>query len=274
MALFANPNSLGAAFELTPGEKFECPGIDAAFDHPHRLSFEHDSFRNLNRTGYIDQQANQFRKERYFLPIEEREDTQWNGLDQNRFAPYATASVKRFYDKAQTTHRQTRQSRRNGNLSQVDREMGAHSFQQQFTHARPTHKETVKVRDYVGIAATNEHGTTRSREAECNATHRGLKEGTLIGYTPGPHKTHVPNGSCDTNITIKNQLSNEENIHPLQPTVPFQRIQTKYNCGTPTAMTSGDRIDEFNRLLDLTIALPQLSDNPFALTPFSTAPGV
>lgn len=272
--MYASPECVGSPFELNAGEKFECKGIDATFQHPRRNNFEQDSFRNFGRTGYIDQQANEFRKSRYFIPIEEREDTQFSGINRNMFANHATANVKHFEDRTKTTLRQTRQSRRNGNLSQVNRERGAYSYQQKYTHAKPTHKETAKLINYVGIAATMDHGATRDRQAECNATHRGAKEDALIGYTPGPGKTIFAQGTCDTNVTIKNQLGNEETVNPLIPSYPMSAIPTKLGKGMATAMTPGDRIDEFNSQLDLGIALPQLSGNPFALTPFSTIPGI
>lgn len=272
--MFASPESLGCAYQLSAGEKFECAGIDATFKESRRDNFEGDNFRNASFTNRLDNHMNNYRQNRYFIPEEERQTTQWNGIDRNRFAKNEIVVQKPFYDKAKMTHRQTRQSRRNGNLANPEREMGAHSFQQQFTTARPTHKESAKLIDYKGIAASNEHGMSKDRNQYQNATYRGLKEDSLIGFTPGPGKNYYSNGANDTFVTIKNQLGNEERIHPLMPGVPIQTIRDKSSTGIQTAITRGDQISEYNELLDLTIALPQLSTNPFALTPFSTKPGV
>lgn len=272
--MYASPESIGCAYQLTAGETFECRGIDGTFNEPKRANFENDSFRNLSYFNKIDNQMNTYRQQRYQIPEEERETTQWNGIDRNRFASNELVLQKPFYDKAKMTHRQTRQSRRNGNLSNPEREMGAHSFQQQFTNVRPTHKESAKLIDYKGIASSLDHGLHQDRNQYLNATYNGLKEDTLNSYIPGPSKNYYSNGANDTFLTIKNQLSNEENIHPLMPSVPFQTIRDKSSDGLFTSICRGDMISEYNELLDLSIALPQLSSNPFALTPFSTKPGI
>lgn len=272
--MYAVPESIGCAYQLTPGEKFECQGIDASFREPKRDNYEVDNFRNVGYTNKLDNHMNEYRKKTFCIPEEERATTQWNGLDRNRFSQTEKVLQQNFFDKAKTTIRQTRQTRRNGNLKNVGREVGAHSYQQQFTNVKPTHKQNTILYDYKGIVGTNTNEVQTDRCQYLGATHRGLKEDTLIGYTPGAQKSLYANGTNDTYISIKNQLGNQESIHPLMPSVPIQTIRNKGSTGIQTSMTNADRVSEYNQFLDLTIALPQMSTNPFALSPYSTRPGI
>lgn len=265
--MYANPSAttFGA---MNAGTPFACnnQGVNAVFQVPRRQNFEHDSFRNVN---YTNQFVNDFSKSGYCLNIEEREDTQWNVIDRNVAPKEHSAPQKRLYDRARVTARQTRQSRRNGNLSSVDSTIGSYHANHQYFHARPTHKETTMLRTYKGTARGPD--TQQNREQYCNSTSKLQKESNLIGYTPGPRKTVQPQGTCDYNITIKNQLSNEERIHPLQPTVPIQSIRDKNSCGLPTSSTPADKIDPYNEQLTLDIGATNLRGNPFSLTPFYTS---
>jgi len=271
--MYAVPESVGCAYQLLPGEVFQINGIDASFSEPKRDNYEVDNFRNMGYTNKIDNHMNGFRKNGFCIPEEERATTQWNGLTRN-FTSQNKVLQQNFFDRAKTTIRQTRQSRRNGNLKNVGREVGAHSFQQQFTNVKPTHKQNTILSDYKGIAAANSHAIQTDREQYNCATHRGVKEDSLSGYTPGAQGSLYANGTNDTFISIKNQLGNQETINPLVPSVPIQTIRNKGSSGITTSFSNADRVSEYNQHLDLGIAVSQLGSNPFALTPFFTSRGI
>lgn len=251
---------------------FDCnnQGVNSTFIEPKRQNYQGDSFRNISyqdRIGgqYLNEFVNSFQ-----IPMEEREDTQFTSIDRNLGYNEAPAITQRFTDQAKVTHRQTRNSRRNGNLSQPDREKGAYSFQHGFVYARPTHKETVQTVNYQGISGPATEQVQSSRDQYNRATSQGLKEASLTSYFPNAHKQINPQSTKNVNIQIRNQLSNEEYDHPLFGGTPYQTIQDTSNCGMATSITKGQRIPEENTQLDLSVGVTQLRNNPFSLRPFHT----
>ena len=266
--MYACPNE---SFNLID-PNFDCDrqGVDSIFTEPKRQNFEHDSFRNA---GYFNRLDGQYLNESiksYQLPFQEREDAQFNGIDRNQRYNEAPAQTQRYTDQAKVTHRQTRNSRRNGNLTQVDRERGGYNFQHGFVYARPTHKETVQTRDYKGISGPATISTAMSRDKYEAATSQGLKEASLTGYFPGAGKMVNPQSTKNINIQIRNQLSNEENNHPLMRYSLYEEISDTSNYGIATSITKGQLIPEENTQLDLSVGVTQLKGNPFSLRPFHT----
>lgn len=251
---------------------FDCEnqGVNSVFIEPKRQNFINDSFRNVSyqdRVGgfYLNEFVKSFQ-----IPIEERQDTQFSGLDRNYNYNQAPAQTQRFTDQAKITHRQTKNSRRNGNLSNSQREKGAYNFQHGFVHAKPTHKETVQMKDYEGIAGPAIENVQMSRDNYNCATSKDLKEKSLTSYFPNAQKQINPYSTKNINIQIKNQLSNEEHNHPLFGYSPFQTISDSSNYGLATGITPADRRPEQNTQLDLSVAVTALKGNPFSLRPFHT----
>jgi hypothetical protein len=234
--------------------------LDARFEEPHRDNFEADSMRNVS---YTNKFVNDFSKNGYLIPVEERETTNYRGYEHNadgtnsRYVP-----TERVYDKPKTTHRQTRQSRRNGNLTAKNSQRGGY-LSSNF-YARPTHKETTHVRNRGG--PVKEHvGNQTSREQYMNSYIRGLKESTITAHTPGRGNSKLSSGACDTNISIRSQLSNQETIRPMRQTRVYEKIP---EAATSVTISKGlNKLPVEGKTLFDPVTLNQLNRNPFALKP-------
>lgn len=238
--------------------------LDANFEVPKRNNFDADSFRNLKYTNHF---VNDFSKCSYQLPTQDREDTKFTTHDRNLTGVINRRFTKRPYDKPRATHRQTRQSRRNGNLTAVNHEKGA--YQSVNVYAKPTIKETTLLKDYKGIAQKpNGKGDAMDRFNYKNAYLRGLKEATLSGYTPGREKSNMTVGSCDVNIQIKNQLSSDARNKGLYKEKAWVVPPTK----DAYTLTKGvNKPDITNKRFDPYV-LNSLNKNPFANKPIKMTP--
>ena len=199
------------------------PTLEADFEVPKKVNFTVDNFRNLS---YTDKFVNDFSKCGYLIPVEERESTQFSTQDRNLTSVTDKRFTKRPFDKPRATHRQTRQSRRNGNLSSNERYTGA--YKSTNFYSRPTHKETTLLRDYLGTAQ-KPSGTSdpMRRDNYWNAYIRGLKSATDTGYVPGRERSNLTVGAESINMRITNQLSNQERVRPLKQTKAWVRAPTK-----------------------------------------------
>lgn len=232
--------------------------LDAGFEEPRRTNYDNDWKRNVGFGGHF---VNDFSKSSYKLPTEERETTQFSTHDRNMAPVFNKAFSKRSLDKPKATHRQTKQSRRNGNLSEVGRQRGAYTSTNY--HAKTTNKESTQLNNYHGVAENLVKNPT-SRRSYINAYIRGNKENTITSFTPGPERSNITAGSESKNIQIKKQLSNEESRKPLRQHKLYSAVPEK-NSHMFTKEINKLTVDNNNT--NFGIIHSQLNNNPFAIKP-------
>lgn len=220
--------------------------------------FEIDANRHV---GTDVPQMNDFGKCGYIAYEQERETTNFSkGGEHTQVAPVFKEMTMKPFDRFRVTQRQTKNASRKGNVSNANLHQGAYSTVP--FDARTTIRQTTHLRDYVG-AAQRDTSEPVSRTQYTEGTYiQGLKEQTaLASHTPGPMKMYNANGACETNISVRKQLSDI-------PTVRSTQMKTKVYQPTPTAYNQGDVTVVKNNLVPCNTyfdpsVIRQLDGNPF-----------
>lgn len=231
--------------------------LESNFQESSKIEYDNEYNRNI---GTIVPKVNDYNKCSYRAYEQERETTNIRDRTIN-LQTRNKALTLRPYDKFKTTHRQTRQSKRNGNIGAKYLERGGYHTRK--IDLRKTHRESAKLRDYKGNAGKTVSDQMDRTQYTDGLYIQGLKDSTLTSYTPGAGYQHYGNGKGAYNISITQQLSNQETDRSvMNKTHLYTKTMNKDNFGIVT--NEGNTLQEYDTRLDPG-NISQLNNNPFVV---------
>ena len=230
--------------------------IAPIFQESSRDTYETDWTRNV---GKIVPGVNDYGKCGFKAYEQERETT--NIRDRSLNLKKDLTMTMRPFDRFKVTHRQTRQSRRNGNLGSKHIQRGGYHVAK--FRADPTHRESAVLHDYKGPARRNTMEPMDQIQYREGTYIQGLREATIAPYTPGPAKNYYSNGAADTFVSIRKQLGNQETDRSVaMKTRLYENTTNSGNHGMVT--TIKNNVPVYNTYYDPSI-IRQLDNNPFVI---------